>query len=150
VAYNDRNVIMEDVRLVFRNFKGAAGKFNREGERGFSVVLDEATALAMAEDGWNIKWFKPGEEGGPREAHLAVTVNFNGRPPKVIMVSSSGRTKLNEEDVELLDDVDIQTVDLIIRPYDWDVNGKTGITAYLKSIYVTLEEDELDRKYSDV
>ena len=41
-------------------------------------------------------------------------------------------------------------MDLILNPYEWAVNGKTGVKAYLKSIFVTIQEDELERKYADV
>jgi hypothetical protein len=57
---------------------------------------------------------------------------------------------LHEDEVEILDWADIQMTDLIVRPYEWAVNGKTGIKAYLQSIFVTIQEDELELKYADI
>jgi hypothetical protein len=150
MAYNDRNVVMEDMRIVFRNFAGKEGMYNREGDRNFSVLLDDQVATAMAKDGWNVKWLKAREEGEAEQAYLQVSVNFKGRPPKVVMITSRGRTNLGEDDIELLDWADIRETDLIVRPYDWSVNGKSGIKAYLQSIFVTIEEDALELKYGDI
>jgi len=47
-----------------------------------------------------------------------------------------------------LDWADIKTADLIARGYDWNVGGKSGTKAYLQSLFVTIEEDALERKYS--
>jgi hypothetical protein len=151
----DNTVLMEGVRIIFRNFEGKEGQYNRAGDRNFAVLLDDTVAEAMAADGWNVKWLKPREddadEGETPQAYLQVSVNFDkGRPPRVVMITSRGRTNLSEGDVELLDWADIQNVDLIVRPYEWSVNGKTGIKAYLQSIYVTVEEDELERKYAEL
>lgn len=151
---NENTVLMEGVRIIFRNFEGKEGQYNRAGDRNFAVLLDEETANAMSEDGWNVKWLKPrddDEEDTPPQAYLQVSVNFDkGRPPRVVMITSRGRTNLDEDTVEMLDWADITNVDLIIRPYEWSVNNKTGIKAYLQSIYVTVEEDELERKYAEL
>lgn len=147
-------VLMEGVQIVFRNFAGKEGQYNREGDRNFGVLLAPDVALAMAADGWNVKYLKPKEDDEGDEvmqAWLSVTVGFGkGRPPQVVMITSRGRTHLDEKQVEMLDWTDIQNVDLIVRPYQWDVQGKTGIKAYLKSIYVTIDEDELEKKYADL
>lgn len=148
----DNTVVMEGVRIVFRNFAGKEGQYNREGDRNFAILLDETVANAMAEDGWNVKWMRPREEEPDEtpQAFLPVSVNFKGRPPRIVQITSRGRVNLDEGDVEVLDWVDIQNVDLIVRPYEWSVNGKTGIKAYLQSLYVTIEEDALELKYAEM
>lgn len=147
---NDGTLIMEDARVVFRNFSGAEGMYNREGDRNFCVLLEDDLAADMLRDGWNIKRLKPrdGEEQGT--AYIQVSVGFKGRPPRMVMITSRGRIELGEDECVLLDWADIDKVDLIIRPYHWNVNGRTGVKAYLKSIFVVINEDFLELKYSDV
>lgn len=150
----DNTVLMEGVRIVFRNFAGREGQYNREGDRNFGVLLDDAVATAMTEDGWNVKYLKPrddSEEEETPQGWLPVSVGYGkGRPPRVVMITSRGRTNLDEHTVEVLDWADITNVDLIVRPYEWSVQGKTGIKAYLQSIYVSIEEDELEKKYAEL
>ncbi len=143
-----KNVVMEDMRIIFRNFKGAEGQYNREGDRNFAVLLDPEVADAMGRDGWNIKFLKAKDDESEDQAYLPVTVGYKGRPPRIVMIGSNNRTELGEDSVEILDYVDIKKVDLIVRPYEWAVNGNGGIKAYLKSMFVTIEEDELELKYA--
>lgn len=146
----DGTLVMEDARIVFRNFAGAEGMYNREGDRNFCVLLEDDLAAEMLADGWNIKRLKPreGEEQGT--AYIQVSVGFKGRPPRMVMITSRGRIELGEDECVLLDWADIDKVDLIIRPYHWNVNGRTGVKAYLKSIFVVIHEDYLELKYADV
>lgn len=144
------NITMENARVIFRNFAGKEGMYNREGERNFCVLLEHDFAEQLRKDGWNVRTLKAREEGEEPQPYLQVSVNFRNRPPRVVMVTSRGRTTLPEDMVEVLDWVDISNVDLILNPYQWAVSGNTGIKAYLKSAFITILEDELERKYADV
>ncbi len=139
----ENTAMMEGVRIIFRNFSGKEGQYNREGDRNFAVLLNDDVANQMLEDGWNVKWLKPREDSEEEEeapqAYLQISVNFKGRPPRIVIITSRGRTNLDEDSIEMLDWADITNVDLIVRPYAWNVSGKTGIKAYLQSIYVTIE-----------
>jgi hypothetical protein len=149
-------VTLQDVRLIWRNFTGLQGPFNAKGDRNFNVVLPEDVAQAMAEDGWNVKWKPPWNEEDKPMPVLKVNVKYHARdgrmlrPPRVILITSRGKTPVDESMISLLDWARIETCDLIINSRAYDVNGKQGYTAYLYAIYVTIEEDELELKYSDV
>lgn len=144
------NIVLEDVRIGFRNFSGKEGQYNREGDRNFAVFLPEDIAEQMRADGWNVKYLKPREEDDEPQAYIQVSCSYKARAPRVVMVTSRGRTPLGENEVDILDWANIEKTDLIIRPYEWAVSGKTGVKAYLQSIFVTIEEDALERKYANV
>lgn len=149
MAKEDRKTFMvEDAQIIFRNFAGEESQYNRKGDRNFAVILDPDTAEKMLEDGWNIKSLKPREEGEPEVPYIQIAVNFDNRPPTVVMITSTGRTRLDEKSVEVLDYADIRVADLICNGYDWTVQEKSGTKAYLKSLFITIEEDELERKYA--
>lgn len=148
MAKEQKRFMIEDAQLIFRNFSGEATKFNREGDRNFSAILPSDVAEQMENDGWNVKWLEPREEGEDRTAYIQIAVNYKNRPPRVIMITSKSRTLLTEAMVGLLDSADFATVDLICNGYEWDVNEKTGVKAYLKTMFVTINEDELELKYA--
>lgn len=133
---------MDDVVLCYKNFSGEGSKFNREGDRNFSIrIYDEAIAEELSKDGWNVKVKPPRDEDEAPFMHLPVKIKFNDRGPNVYLQSGANRIKLDEESIECLDDVDILSVSLDIRPYDWSINDKTGRTAYLHSMLVTQQVD---------
>jgi hypothetical protein len=144
------NITIENARIVFRNFSGEEGKFNPKGKRNFCVIIPEAMAEPLQADGWNLRWLKARDEGEPDQPYLQVAVSFDNIPPKIIIISSRGKTILDAESVSILDWAEIKEVDLIVRPYNWKVNGKGGVKAYVKSMYVTIMEDEFEKKYYDV
>lgn len=133
---------IDDARIVYRNFSGTGSKFNREGDRNFAVVIpDQDIADELVNRGWNVKIKPPRDEDDMPFMFLPVKIKFNERGPKVYLQSGDKMIELDEESIDCLDDVDILGVDLDIRPYDWEVNGKQGRTAYLQSIHVVQEID---------
>lgn len=150
----NNTLTIEDAQILggaFRNFAGKEGKYNREGDRSFHIALDRGLAEQLAKDGWNIKWLEAREDGDEDQAILEVAVNYrSGRPPRIVLVTSRGKNALTEDTVETVDYAVIEKADVIINPYHWNVNGKTGIKAYAQTLFILIREDELERKYADM
>lgn len=143
ICYAPRDILqIDDARIIYRNFAGRGDKYNREGDRNFAVVIpDEEMANELTDRGWNVKIKPAREDGDAPFMFLPVKVKFNDRGPNVYLKTGNVQNRLDEESVGLLDNIDIIGVDLDIRPFDWDVNGKQGRTAYLQSIRVVQDVD---------
>lgn len=139
---------IDDARIIYRNFSGVGSKFNREGDRNFAVVIpDQEIADRLIEDGWNVRIKPPRDEEDEPFMYLPVKIKFSERGPHVYLKTGKSLNRLDETTVSCLDDISILNVDLDIRPYDWEVNGKTGRTAYLQSIHVEQEIDRFAARY---
>jgi hypothetical protein len=146
----DKNLTIENAKIRFRNFSGKEGRFNPAGQRNFCVFLDTPIAKRLENDGWNIRWLTPRDPEDEKQGYLQVSVSYKNMPPKIVVISNKSQTTLDENSVNVLDWAEIQYVDLIVRPYNWEVNNKTGTKAYAKSMYITLVDDDLAAKYRDV
>lgn len=151
-----KEIVIENARLMWRNFAGKAKQFNDAGKRNFSIALSEEQALAMIADGWNIKKKEPREEGEEPLYHFPVKVNFESNyPPRIFLITYANgkkRTQLTPGTAIAADMVEIELADVTINPYERkDADGNvTSRTAYLKTLFITVHEDPLELKYADI
>lgn len=149
------NITIEDAHIGFKNFSGKEDKYNPAGKKNFCVFIERELAQTLEEDGWNVRWLEPKDPSDDPQGYLQVSVSYDNIPPKIVMITSGGKTLLNNETVCALDWAEIESIDLIIRPYNWVLhegtkNEKRGVKAYIKSMYVTIVEDEFEKKYYNI
>lgn len=141
---------LENATLMFRNFEGRPEKYTRAGDRHVTLRIDdEDFAQALMNDGWAVKPLKKYNDDDEQRYYLKVGVRFENRPPTVYLITGHKKTRLTEETIGILDTTEIHTADISISGYPWTVNGKSGIKAYLKTLYVVQEEDDFAEKYAD-
>lgn len=141
---------IDDARIIFKNFSGEESKFNRAGDRNFAVRINDPDVVdQLIADGWNVTVKPPKEEGDDPYMYIKVKIKFNDRGPKVFLRSGKHVRRLSEQNVGLLDSIDILRVNLDLRAYDWEVNGKTGRTAYLDSIDVEQNLNRFEEYYEN-
>ena len=148
IRNRDNIVEIEDARIIFRNFAGEGSKFNREGDRNFAVIIpSDELKDALVNDGWPVKIKPARDEFESPFMYLPVKVKFNNRGPGIYLRSGDQTTRLNEDTIAMLDEIDIAHVNMDIRPYDWEVNGKEGRSAYLQAMEVIQNIDRFGAKY---
>ena len=139
---------IEDARIIYRNFAGIGSKYNREGDRNFAVIIpNQEIADELIADGWAVKIKPPRDEDDSPFMYLPVKIKFNNRGPAAYIKSGNSVQRLNEDTIGMLDEIDIQSVDMDLRAYDWEVNGKTGRSAYLQAINVIQNIDRFGAQY---
>lgn len=153
-------VSIENAQLAFRNFAGIEGRFNQAGNRSFCILLEDDIADDMVKHGWNVKYLEPRNEDDKPKPYIQVSAKWNPKvphlDPKVTMITSHGKRKLDESSVGNLDWAEITEADVVLRPYNWHIGEpgspayKSGVKAMLKALYVTVKEDEFESKYYDV
>nr|DAN83627.1 MAG TPA: hypothetical protein [Caudoviricetes sp.] len=143
------NLTLENARIFFKDFS-AEGRF-ANGKRTFCVEIPEDLVEQLQRDGWNLKSRESRVDPDAVTWFIKVEASYRARPPRVICIPSitKNRTYLTEATIASLDYAEILNVDLTINPYPWEVNGKSGVKAYLGTMYVTIQEDPLDAKYTD-
>lgn len=135
---------IRDAHIVKRNFAGRFEDYNREGNRYFTIRIDDPEmAAALIADDWKIREGKRRNEDDSPRWYMDVRVAFNDYyPTKICVYSGNVKRELNEETIGMLDRARILKADMTIRARYWNVNGKSGYKAYLKVLHVTIEEED--------
>lgn len=151
ITFAPRGILqIDEARIIYRNFAGVSGKFNAEGKRNFCLIIPtEELARELIDKGWNVKTKAPRDEGEEPLRYLKVNVKFGEHGPTIYLRSGKSNTVLDENTVSCLDNIDISSVDMDIRPYNYEVNGEMGISAYLKTMCVYQEVDRFAERFAE-
>ena len=158
MAFNNRNnpsdLMIEDAKILFTNFAGSPTRYNSEGgKREFSVALPLNLVEDLERDGWNVKYRKNADgEFDSERPYLGVKVSYKFRAPAIWLVTNGRKQLLNEDTVGTLDNITIKTADVVIHPSVYDVRGQQGISAYVKELYVVMDDESASfaSKYADL
>lgn len=145
---------LSEVKILYPNFSGKPTKFRKSsGIRDFVAIVPDDVAIELEQMGLNIKYVtKPDDSEFIPYYTLSIAVSYNAEydiRPRVFMVTDR-KLSLDEDTIDILDDVEIVSADIVINQSAWSVNGNKGVKAYLDKIYVVVVEDEFDKKYRDV
>lgn len=146
------DVELEDVQVKWNwsHFDGRADTFNDQGDHNFTIVLPEATAKKLLDEGWTgIKESAGYEEGDPPEWTLKIKISYRFEAPKIYLIKNERKFRADERDLADIRRDTTDQIDVIITPSRW-VNGpRTGVTAYAKELYAKVRESRFASKYSD-
>lgn len=142
---NGRNMLcVEDARIMYPNFSGREKQYNKAGDKNFVLAFTEGELLEsgltideLTAEGWNVKPSKRNNEYDSPEYTLAVSIS-NEYFPMVQMHNGKVGKRLDEKSIAMLDAIEIETLDVIMSPYRWEVSGNSGIKAYVYQLFVMM------------
>ncbi len=140
------NLHVENAHITFKNFEGRSDQYNMNGAKSFALVVPEEFVDMLQANGWKLR-IKPDTRGEGDFVTLKVKVKFNNQGPGVYLNSVGRATKLNDATVGMLDHIRMTNIAMIIRPYDWALNGNSGRTAYLQAMEAEQIIDAISAKY---
>ena len=150
LTFAPRDILQfDDVEIKWPNFSGKPDKYNRDGKRSFNIVIpDEEMKQALEAEGWTVKTKPTNDEYDKPLYYMPVKVSYHHDEDlqhldPVVLLDTNGRVnELDEESIGELDYIEILEIPhMDISPYDWEVNGKTGRSAYLKKAVIVQEVD---------
>ena len=158
MAFDNRNnpsdLMIEDAKILFTNFAGSPTRYNSEGgKREFSVALPLNLVEDLERDGWNVKFRKNADgEFDPERPYLGVKVSYKFRSPAIWLITGGRKQLMTEDTVGTIDNITIKTADVVIHPSVYDVRGQQGISAYVKELYVVMDDESASfaSKYADL
>lgn len=140
------NILFTNAIVRYKNFDGKSSFKNNAGNIDFTIDITEDEYLGLKELGYNPKC--KDLENGQFVYTLQIKIRYDFFPPTIWMVSGNHKKMLNEKTLVSLQSADFIDASICIRPYNWDVNGKAGVTPYVKYMYANVEEDPFADMYA--
>jgi len=147
---DDLEIENASIKWGFSHFDGREDTFNDEGDHNFTVIIDsEEEAQRLMAEGWNIRTMEGREEGDPPEYLLKVKISYRFEAPPIFFLKGTRRFRADEADLADIKRATVQQIDVIITPKPWVHGRDTGVSAYVKEMYVKINESRFAQQYAD-
>lgn len=152
VSFNNAQI----ARGRWSNFSGGPTDWDpKNTKRWFTIFLPDDEAQRLTDLGWNVRTRNSTNESEPELKYLKIAMNYDPEMPwshpRIWLVRRVGNPELLEaEDLFQLDNKDLVIIkaSIQIRPHDWKLaNGTSGRKAWLKQMYVSIEQDDFGAEY---
>lgn len=139
--------------IIYRNFSGKPSQYNKNGDRKFTIVIDDPeVAQRLSSYGWNIK-VRPSKNDGEEPfctLDVRVRLDLEWAKPKIKQFTRNSSMWVTEGNIGNFDDVEFERVDIVLRQYAWkNVRGESGIAAQLSEMYAKIAEGVLEAKWAE-
>lgn len=156
------NLIFENAQVLFPNFSGREGRYNREGNRCFSVMVTDAEgkpdadlAMQLKEEGWNIRERIINNEPTGEFYINGVNINYDYYiKPIIHYISNGNEIELTPELLDSgiagqLDGRGAERYDISIRPRVWERNDGTfgGVKGYVDEMRIFARKSLFSSRY---
>lgn len=142
-------IVIQDAKLLFRNFAGAARPpYNQAGDRNCNVLVPPELAAQLKADGWNVRTLKATDETVEPGQTIAFTINMQSQfPPRIWLCTPGHKPELMEaDDLQILDYAKFTSVSLKINPWIWQASPQR-VSGFLEEGFFELEPDPLRDRY---
>ena len=87
--------------------------------------------------------------GDPPEFTLKIKISYKYEEPAIYFLKGNRRFRATEEDLVDIKRSTCERIDVICSPSRWVQPDRTGVTAYVKEMYVKIRESRFAEMYSD-
>lgn len=147
---DDLEIENANIKWAFSHFDGREDTFNNEGDHNFTLVIDdEQEAQRLIAEGWNIRRMDPREEGDPPEYLLKVKISYRYEAPPIFFLKGERKYRADEVDLVDIKRSTCEQLDVIVTPKPWVHGRDSGVSAYVKEMYVKIKESRFAERYAD-
>lgn len=158
---------LRNIGVTYKHFSGDEVRLqdgrtlNRNHDRYFSAVIEEGTAQELEQMGCNVRWPQNPDGTVDPSRKPTVQVKVSSGPDifstvRMYLVDGDAVTRVNNNDELMLrkmDDLVFSGIHgegctIAVVPREWEVNGNTGTTLYLRVGYFRLAEDNFEDPFA--
>lgn len=158
---------LRNIGVTYKHFSGDEVRLqdgrtlNRNHDRYFSAVIEEDTARELESMGCNVRWPQNPDGTIDTTRKPTVQIKVSSGPDifstvRMFIVDGDAVTRVNNRDEVMLrkmDDLVFSGINgegctIAVMPREWEVNGNTGTTLYLRVGYFRLAEDNFEDPFA--